>query len=587
MTKRICVVEREKCHPTKCGDYLCKKLCPVNRTGQDCIFENEDDKKVRIDESLCTGCGICPNRCPFGALHIVNLPEALEKDPIHRYGENQFELFSLPTPVFGKVVGIVGRNAVGKSTAIKILAGVLKPNLGEIGSEAEFKDLIEYFKGSEIQTFLEKVRDGEIKISYKPQQVDLIPKKFAGKVGDLLRGVDETGEIEKIASDLDLVNIMNRKLSEISGGELQRVAIAATVLKKANLYIFDEPTSYMDIKQRLKVSKFIRSLATPETAVLVIEHDLIILDYMTDLIHIMYGKEGVYGIVSGLKSTREGINTFLEGYLREENIRFRDHAIKFERVPTVEKTEANILCSWKEIEKRLDDFYLNAAAGEIYKNDVIGVLGENGIGKTSFVKILAGVMDSDKGEVSQEVKVAYKSQYLEADSEEVVVEFLRNAISKFNNQIIKPLNIPRLFMKKLNQLSGGELQRVAIAKTLSEEAGLFLLDEPSAYLDVEQRLLISKIIKQVAEERGVTVLVVDHDLLFLDYLSNKLLVFDGKPAIRGDAKGPFGMQEGMNLFLEDLGITFRRDINSNRPRANKINSVKDREQKKERKYYYS
>lgn len=587
MAKRICVVEREKCFPTKCGDYLCKKLCPVNRTGKDCIVVSDEDKKVRIDESLCTGCGICPKRCPFGALHIVNLPEALEREPIHRYGENQFELFSLPTPVFGKVVGVVGRNAVGKSTAIKILAGVLKPNLGKIGEEASFKELVEYFKGSEIQIFLEKVRDKKISISYKPQQVDLIPKKFAGKVGDLLRGVNENGKMDEIVEELDLVHILDRKLSEISGGELQRVAIAATVLKKANLYIFDEPTSYMDIKQRLKVSRFIRNLANPETAVLVIEHDLIILDYMTDLVHIMYGREGVYGIVSGLKNTREGINTFLEGYLREENIRFRDYAIKFERVPTVDKVGANVLCSWKEIEKRLDDFYINAASGEIYKNDVIGVLGENGIGKTSFVKILAGVMEPDKGSVSQEVKVAYKPQYLEAESDENVLSFLQEAVSKFNNQIIKPLNIPQLFTKKLNQLSGGELQRVAIAKALSKEAGLFLLDEPSAYLDVEQRLLISKIIKHVAEERGVTILVVDHDLLFLDYLSNKLMVFEGKPAIKGEAKGPFMMQEGMNMFLKDLGITFRRDLSSKRPRANKVGSVKDREQKKEGKYYYS
>lgn len=587
MAKRICVVEREKCHPTKCGDYLCKKLCPVNRTGKDCITVSDEDKKVRIDESLCAGCGICPKRCPFGALHIVNLPEALEKEPIHRYGENQFELFSLPTPVFGKVVGIVGRNAVGKSTAIKILAGVLKPNLGQPGVEADYKDLVEYFKGSEIQAFLEKVRDGEIKISYKPQQVDLIPKKFAGKVGDLLRGVNETGQIEEVVKQLDLVNILERKLGEISGGELQRVAIAATVLKKANLYIFDEPTSYMDIKQRMKVSKFIRGLADDKTAVLVIEHDLIILDYMTDLVHIMYGREGVYGIVSGLKSTREGINTFLDGYLREENIRFRDYPIRFERVPIVDRREANILCSWDKIEKKLDSFSLKGASGEIYKNDVIGVLGENGIGKTSFVKILAGVLEADKGSVSHGVTVAYKPQYLEAESEEMVINVLQGAINKYNNQIIKPLNIPQLFMKKLNQLSGGELQRVAIAKTLSEEAGLFLLDEPSAYLDVEQRLLISKIIKQVAEERGVTVLVVDHDLLFLDYLSNKLMVFDGKPAISGEAKGPFMMEQGMNMFLKDLGITFRRDAGSNRPRANKVGSVKDREQKGEEKFYYS
>ncbi|MFC1801054.1 ribosome biogenesis/translation initiation ATPase RLI [Nanoarchaeota archaeon] len=587
MAKRIAIVERQKCSPIKCGNYLCAKLCPVNRTGEECITPGEEDKKARIDERLCTGCGICPKRCPFGAIHIINLPEALKQEPIHRYGENQFELFSLPTPVFGKVVGIVGKNAVGKSTAIKILAGVLKPNLGKLGGEASHEDLIEYFKGTETQAFFEKIKEGKIEIAFKPQQVDLIPKKFAGKVGDLLRGVDEINGMAKIVEELELSHILDRKLKEISGGEMQRVAIAATVLKKANLYIFDEPTSYMDIKQRLKVSKFIRSLATPETAVLVIEHDLIILDYMTDLVHIMYGNEGCYGIVSGLKSTREGINTFLGGYLREENIRFRDAPIKFEKHAIMEKKDLGVaLCSWKDIEIQLKDFSLKAPKGEIFKDDVIGVMGENGIGKTSFVKILAGVLKQDKGEVSKEIRVSYKPQYLEGESEEVVVDVLKDAISKFNNQIIKPLHIPRLFTKKLNQLSGGELQRVAIAQALSQEANLFLLDEPSAYLDVEQRLIISKIIKQVAEERGVTVLVVDHDLLFLDYLSNKLLVFEGEPAVSGEAKGPFKMEDGMNLFLKDLGITFRRDHDSNRPRANKVSSVKDREQKKEGKYYY-
>ena len=141
-------------------------------------------------------------------------------------------------------------------------------------------------------------------------------------------------------------------------------------------------------------------------------------------------------------------------------------------------------------------------------------------------------------------------------------------------------------MRKLNQLSGGELQRVAIARALSQDAKLFLLDEPSAYLDVEQRLILSKTLKAFAEQNGSTILVVDHDLLFLDYLSNRLLIFDGTPAISGEAKGPYTMEQGMNMFLKDLGITFRRDAESGRPRANKVGSVLDREQKSEVKYYY-
>ena len=89
------------------------------------------------------------------------------------------------------------------------------------------------------------------------------------------------------------------------------------------------------------------------------------------------------------------------------------------------------------------------------------------------------------------------------------------------------------------------------------------------------------------EHKGTAALVVDHDLLFIDYLSQKLTVFEGTPAIKGNVKGPFTMEEGMNLFLKDLKITLRRDKESKRPRVNKEGSVKDREQKEKGKLYYS
>ena len=179
MRKRIAIIDDKKCHPQECGNYLCVKLCPVNRTGADCITEDEITKKARIDEILCTGCGICPTRCPFGAIEIINLPETLTKSPIHRYGENSFELYSLPTPLFGKVTGIIGKNGIGKSTALKIMSNLIKPNLGRWDDPPEFKEVINYFKGSETQKFLTKLQKNEINISYKPQQVDLIPKQFS------------------------------------------------------------------------------------------------------------------------------------------------------------------------------------------------------------------------------------------------------------------------------------------------------------------------------------------------------------------------------------------------------------------------
>ena len=587
MKKRIAIIEKDKCHPRECGEYLCQKLCPVNRTGKDCILPHEVHKKAKIDELLCTGCGICSHRCPFEAIQIINLPEALNKDPVHRYGENAFELFSLPTPLFTQVTGILGKNGIGKSTALEVIAGILEPNLGNWNKKPDFKELINYFKGTEMQIFLEKMKKNEVILSYKPQQVDLIPKKFKGTVKKLLKNVDEQSKLDEVAESLQLTNFLDTEISKISGGELQRVAIAAAILKKANIYLFDEPSSYLDIKQRVNASKFIRSLANEKTSVMVIEHDLIILDYMTDLLNLMYGQEAAYGIVSGLKSSREGINSFLEGYLKEENVRFRSYPIKFEKVQKRQIGTPEKLISWKNIKKKLGKFNFETSEGTLHKNEIVGVLGENGIGKTSFVKILAGLVDLDSGKIDSEVKVAYKPQYLETSSDQLVMEFLDDAIKNYQNQLIKPLELDRLMMKKLSELSGGELQKVSIVKCLSQEADLFLLDEPSAYLDVEQRLLISKVIKSLTAEKEVAVLVVDHDLMFLDYLSDRLIVFTGEPAKSGLLQGPFDMVEGMNLFLEGLGISLRRDPNSHRPRINKAGSVKDREQRQEKKLYYN
>src|SRR3989344_4551593 len=587
MRKRIAIIHREKCHPDECGNYLCAKLCPVNRAGADCIYPGEPDKKARIDEMLCTGCGICPNRCPFGAIEIINLPTTLDKPPLHRYGENLFELYSLPSPMFGKVTGILGRNGIGKSTALKIMSGIIKPNLGDWKTVPDFKQIISYFKGSETQKFLERLGKGEISLSYKPQQVDLIPKQFSGTVRQLLAKIDTNSLLHKVALELDLVKFLDNEIGTVSGGELQRTAIAAAVLKKANLYLFDEPTSYLDIKQRIKVSRFIEKLAEPETAVMVIEHDLIIFDYMADLVNVMYGVENGFGIVSGLKNAREGVNAFLDGFLKEENVRFRDHAIKYEKAQDVKTGSKTPLISWSKLTKKQGNFNLTAKEGVLYKGEIVGILGENGIGKTSFIKMLAGLIKPDSGELAGNIKVSYKPQYLETDSEMTVGELLHQAVGKYQHQLIQPLDLEKLFTQKLSELSGGHLQRVAIAHCLSQDANLFLLDEPSAYLDIEQRLLISKIIKNIAWERDVTILVVDHDLMFLDYISNKLIVFSGIPAREGHLEGPLRMEEGMNLFLKSLNITMRRDVASHRPRINKPDSVKDREQKAENKYYYS
>ena len=580
--KRIMIVKKDKCNPEGCGGYLCMRVSPSNRAGKEAIVKDVDGK-VRVNENVISDADkIAANKCPFSALQMIKLPEELSQEPIHRYPPNGFALYKLPIPVFGKVVGLIGKNGIGKSTTINVLAGLLKPNFGG-RDEYDVSRLVEMFKGTEAQVFFEKLRDSQIKIAYKPQQVDLIPKTTKGKVRELLVKVDEKNGFDDVVERLSLKNILDRELTQLSGGELQRVAIAATFLKKANLYLFDEPTSYLDVYQRVEISKFIKSLADDETAVMVIEHDLIILDYMCELIHVVYGEEGGFGVSSLPKSVKSGINVYLEGYLKEENMRFRDEKIVFSKKAKVEEEKDDVLCEWSDFSYSLGSFDLKINKGKINREDVVGVLGENGIGKTTFAKIIAGEIKTDI--ISEEFEISYKPQYLEK-SDEIVMVYLKDAL-KFETQLIAPLNIKPLLNKTLNQLSGGELQRVAIAKCFSKKADLYLLDEPSAYLDVEQRLKLSKTIKNLMSDWSKACMVIDHDVLFLDYISSKLVVFEGTPAIKGETFGPLEMEEGMNKFLKSLNITFRRDETSNRPRINKPDSQKDREQKSSGNLYYS
>ncbi len=564
MKKRIMIVHKDRCNPVGCGGYLCMRVSPSNKMGKEAIVKGSDGK-VEVNEDVITDADrIAANKCPFDALSMINLPEKLT-NPIHRFGKNGFVLFKLPIPVFGKVTGIIGRNGIGKTTALKILSGQLKPNMAS-ENEASEDEIIDYFKGSEAQSYFEKLFNKKIQISYKPQQVDLIPKNYNGTVNELLEHVDEKKELKKIAKQLDIEKVLDHDIKKISGGELQRVAIAATVLKKANVYFFDEPTSYLDIKQRLKVSKFLRDLADEKTAVLVVEHDLIILDYLADLIHIVYGKETEYGIFSGLKSSKSGINSYLSGMLKEENIQFRSKAINFGDVQAFTKQQESELTNWSKETVTFGKFKLNTNEGSIKNNEIVGIVGENGIGKTCFVKLIA----------KKKLKISYKPQYLDG-SEELVRRVLKNAIK--DTTIMKHLELEHLLDKQLNNLSGGELQRVMIAKTLAEDADLVLMDEPSAYLDIEQRLAVSKLIDEHCGITEKAAIIVDHDLLFLDHISDNLLVFEGVPADEGNVTGPFPLKEGMNTFLEELNISFRRDEETKRPRANKPDSQMDRKQK--------
>ncbi|WP_457555659.1 ribosome biogenesis/translation initiation ATPase RLI [Candidatus Pyrohabitans sp.] len=583
---RIAVIDHSRCQPRKCS-LECVKFCPGVRMGEETIVMDDTRGKPLISETLCTGCGICVKKCPFEAITVVNLPDELDSNKVHQYGENGFRIFRLPYPKEGAVTGLIGENGIGKTTILRILAGELIPNFGT--QEASKERVLEHFAGTQLHDYFKALYAGELRAVHKPQYVDALPKIVSGEVGELLSRVDERGEMRQVVERLELEHALPRELSRLSGGELQRVAIAAALLREGDIYIFDEPSSYLDVEQRLKVGRVIRELAQ-EKRVLLVEHDLVVLDYLADYVHVLYGRAGAYGIVSHPRSVRQGINAYLNGYLREENVRIRAEPVRFEVRPPVVAREENLLLSFSRLCKSYDGFELCVAQGEFYRGEVVGVLGPNATGKTTFVKMLAGVVEPDVGEVSISARVAYKPQYIKPEFTGTVLEAVARVATPgdafFENEVARPLNLKSLYDLRVKELSGGELQRVAIALCLAREAEVYLLDEPSAYLDVEQRLRVAKMIRRVMEKREALAIVVDHDILFIDYISDRAMVFSGNPGVRGEATSPLEMRLAMNTFLREMGITFRRDPETGRPRANKPGSVKDREQKAKGEYYY-
>ncbi|MBE6526085.1 MAG: ribosome biogenesis/translation initiation ATPase RLI, partial [Thermoplasmata archaeon] len=413
-----------------------------------------------------------------------------------------------------------------------------------------------------------------------------------GVVRDLLDKVQERMTTEEAAEKLDLTEVLDRDLTKLSGGELQRLAVAATLMKDADVYFFDEPSSYLDIYQRVRVARLIKELSA-DKQVIVIEHDLALLDFLADNVNIVYGSEGAYGVFTLPRQVRTAINVYLDGYLPEENIRFRERPIEFTASPPRGDWNTASLVEFEELKKDFGEFKLTVKPGAVKIGESVGIVGSNGTGKTTFVKILAGNIEADEGKLDTKLKISYKPQYISADFEGTVKDLLYSTAFDvietgfFQGEVIEPLGIKHLMEKKVANLSGGELQRVAITCCLAVEADIYLLDEPSAYLDSNQRMNAAKTIRRMMEKTGKSGMIVDHDIYFLDMVSDSMMVFGGNPGHNGIGEGPFDMRIGMNKFLEAVDITFRRDAESHRPRINKPDSRLDREQKSKGEYYYS
>ena len=594
---RIAIINPDKCKPKKCH-LECKKICPINKGGKLCIEVLPTDKIAKIAENLCIGCGLCVKKCPFNAIRIINLPKNLEKETTHRYGQNAFKLHRLPYPQLSQVLGLVGTNGIGNTTALLVLSGELKPNFGRYNEPPDWNEILKHFKGSELYNYFKKYLDSELTVTYKVQHVDAIRKNAKGTIRELFLRKDKEGKrTAEYAELLGLTALMDRNIETLSGGELQRFAIAFSCIQETEVYMFDEPTSYLDVKQRLNAANAIRSLSRVDNYIICVEHDLSVLDYLSDTVCVLYGVPAAYGVVTLPYGVREGINVFLEGFIPTENMRFRDFSLSFKIADNTDIVLSNKEHTYKypKMTKTLQDFTLTVEGGSFSNCEIVVLLGENGTGKTTLVRMLSGDKKCPPNEKEFEIPelaVSYKPQTIAPKYPGTVIELLQDKLKEvithqsFISEVVKPLGVQTLYDNEVQKLSGGELQRVALVLALGKKANVYLIDEPSAYLDSEQRIIAAKVMKRFVLNANKSAFVVEHDFIMATYMADRVIVYEGIPAVSTTATAPRPMIEGMNAFLKMMNITFRRDNETYRPRINKLNSVKDKEQKEKGIYFY-
>lgn len=486
----------------------------------------------------------------------------------------------------GAKIGMVGPNGAGKSTILKIMAGLDQPSNGEARLSPGYSVgiLLQEPPLNEEKTVLENVQEGVGELYEKVQRFNQIGEEMAEPDADFDALMEEMGKLQTeidAANGWDIDSQLEQAMdalrcppgdepvTHLSGGERRRVALCKLLLQKPDLLLLDEPTNHLDAESVLWLEKHLQAY---EGAVIAITHDRYFLDHVAQWIaevdrgH-LYPYEGNYStylekkeerlqvqgkkdakLAKRLKEELEWVRSNTKGRQAKSKARlarYEEMAAEAERTRKLDFEEitippgprlGNIVIDAKDLRKGFGDRVLiDGLSFSLPPNGIVGVIGPNGVGKTTLFKTIVGLEPLDGGElkIGETVKISYVDQGREnIDPEKTLWEVVSDGLDFIQ---VGKVEIPsRAYVsqfgfkgpdqqKKAGVLSGGEMNRLNLALTLKQGGNLLLLDEPTNDLDVQT---LGSLENALLEFPGCAV-VVSHDRWFLDRVATHILAYEG------------------------------------------------------------
>lgn len=485
----------------------------------------------------------------------------------------------------GAKIGMVGPNGAGKSTILKIMAGLDTPSNGEAKLTPGFSVgiLMQEPELDETKTVLENVQDG-VAIKAKLDRFNEISAQMADPDADFDTLLAEMGVLQEeidAADGWDLDSQLEQAMdalrtppgdaaiAPLSGGEKRRVALAKLLLQKPDLLLLDEPTNHLDAESVLWLEQHLKSY---KGAVIAITHDRYFLDNVAEWIAEvdrgrLIGYEGNYStylekkaerldiqgkkdakLAKRLKDELEWVRSSAKGRQTKSKARlarYEEMAAEAERTRKLDFEEiqipagprlGNVVIEAKKLKKGFGDRVLiDGLSFSLPPNGIVGIIGANGVGKTTLFKTIVGLEPLDGGDlkIGETVKISYVDQSrANIDPEKTLWEVVSDGLDFIT---VGKTEIPsRAYVskfgfkgpdqqKKAGVLSGGERNRLNLALTLKEGGNLLLLDEPTNDLDVET---LSSLENALLEFPGCAV-VITHDRWFLDRIATHILAYEG------------------------------------------------------------